>query len=174
MSKFKIGIAVVVVATALSAWLVIQVGVFASRYVGHLAERDLIAAAPALFVCFAVWLREGAPRPRWRTALVALCGLACVFAWPLHSLLTADAVPDSPTIAVLYRAVGTAALGRQQLLIDGALALGAAVLLLTPARLLRVTPLALVALLGFESVVAANAAAASATSSRFILVPPEQ
>jgi hypothetical protein len=160
------------VATALSAWLVIQVGVFASRYVGHLAERDLIAAAPPLFVCFAVWLREGAPRPRWRTALVALCGLACVFAWPLRSLLTADAVPDSPTIAVLYRAVGTAALGRQQLLIDGGLALGAAVLLLAPARLLRVTPLALVALLGFESVVAANAAASGAGRLRDTLVGP--
>ena len=37
-------------------------GMFASRYVGQLAERDLIAAAPALFGCFVVWLSRGMPR----------------------------------------------------------------------------------------------------------------
>ena len=54
--------AVLAVATALSLWLVLQVGVFASHYVGHLAERDMIAAAPPLFLCLAVWLELGAPR----------------------------------------------------------------------------------------------------------------
>jgi len=165
--------ATLAVATALSLWLVVQVGVFASRYVGHLAERDLIVAAPPLFVCFALWLREGAPRPRRRTLLVALTALACVFAWPLHTLVTPEALPDSPTIAAIYRAVGTAPLGRQQLLIDGALALGAAVLVLAPVRLLRATPLVLVALLGLESVVAANAGARAATRLRDTLVGPK-
>jgi hypothetical protein len=164
--------ATLAVATALSLWLVVQVGVFASRYVGQLAERDLIAAAPPLFVCLALWLREGAPRPRRWTLGVALAALASVFAWPLHTLVTADALPDSPTIAAVYRAVGTSGLGRQQLLLDGSLALAAAALVVAPARLLRAAPLLLVALLGLESVVAANVAARAAGRLRDTLVGP--
>jgi hypothetical protein len=166
------GQATLAVATALSFWLVVQVGVFASRYVGHLAERDLISAAPPLFVCFALWLREGAPRPRRTTLVVALAALACVFAWPLRTLVTPEARPDSPTVAAIYRAVGTAGLGRQQLLIDGALALAAVVLLVAPRRVLGATPLVLVALLGLESVVAANAGAAAAARLRDTVVGP--
>src|SRR5437667_2767411 len=90
--------ATLAVATSLSIWLVLQVGVFASRYVGHLAERDLIGAAPPLFLCLLLWLELGAPRTRRRVATVALAGAACVFAWPLHTLVKPEALPDSPTV----------------------------------------------------------------------------
>jgi hypothetical protein len=164
--------ATLAVATALSLWLVLQVGVFASRYVGHLAERDLIAAAPPLFLCLVLWLELGAPRTSRRVATVGVAGAACVFAWPLHTLVTPEALPDSPTVAAVFRAVGTAPLGQQQLLVDGGVALAALVLALAPPRILRVVPLLLVALLGLESVVAANTTAAAAGRIRDTLVGP--
>jgi Dolichyl-phosphate-mannose-protein mannosyltransferase len=164
--------ATLAVTTALTIWLVLQVGVFASRYVGHLAERDLIAAAPPLFLCLVLWLELGAPRTRRRVAIVGLAGAACVFAWPLHTLLKPDALPDSPTVAALYRAVGTAPLGQQQLLIDGGVAVAAILLALAPLRLLRLTPLLLVALLALESVAAADSTSAAAGRIRDTLVGP--
>jgi hypothetical protein len=164
--------ATLAVAIALSAWLVVQVGVFASRYVGHLAERDLIAAAPPLFLCLVLWLELGAPRTRRRVAVVGLAGAACVFAWPLHTLLTPEALPDSPTVAALYKAVGTSPLGQQQLLIDGGVAVAAILLALAPLRVLRLTPVLLVALLGLESVGAASATSAAAGRIRDTLVGP--
>lgn len=164
--------AALAVAISLAGWLVLQVGVFASRYVGHLAERDLIVAVPPLFLCFLVWLQLDAPRSRRRGLLVALVGAGCVFAWPLQTLLKPEARPDSSTVAALYRAVGTSSLGHQQLLLDGAVAVAAVLLAVGPSRLLRLTPVLLVALLGLESVVAANAAAAAARRVRDTLVGP--
>ncbi len=118
--------AVLAVATALSLWLVLQVGVFASRYVGHLAERDMIAAAPPLFLCLAVWLELGAPRTQRRTLLVSGVALVAILAWPLHTLLAPEALPDGAGLIPFHR------LGHQRLLLDGGLLLAALVLVLAP------------------------------------------
>ena len=56
------------VAASITVWLVAEVGVFASRHVGHLAERNLFALAPILFLALALWLDRGAPRPPVATA----------------------------------------------------------------------------------------------------------
>jgi hypothetical protein len=151
--------AALAVATAFSLLIVLQVGTFTSRYVGHLAERDLIAAAPPLFVCFAIWLRLGAPRARARVAAVVLAGLGTLYAWPLHTLLTAAALPDAAALVTPFKLVGQSSVTTQQALLDGAGAVAALVLWLTPASLLRAAPLVLVALLGAESVVAERYAA---------------
>ena len=68
-------------------WLVVEVGMFASEHVRRFAERDLLALAPILFLAFALWLERGAPRPRLRTATVALLALATVVVLPLKELL---------------------------------------------------------------------------------------
>ncbi len=135
------------VATALSLWLVLQVGVFASHYVGHLAERDMIAAAPPLFLCLAVWLELGAPRTIRRTLLVSGVALVAVLAWPLHTLLAPAALPDAAGLIPIHR------LGHQRLLLDGGLLLAALVLILAPRRVLRAVPYVLIALLGAGSVI---------------------
>jgi hypothetical protein len=65
--------AAALVATA-CAWTVIsvvQVGTFASRWVGHIAERDLLTVAPPLFLVFVLWLARGPPRPQPLTSVVA-------------------------------------------------------------------------------------------------------
>ena len=87
--------AVVVVALSLAAWLVVEVGVFASRYVGQLAERDLIAALPPLFLSFALWLKRGAPRPQPWTALLALAVAVPAVLLPFDRFVTDRAVPDA-------------------------------------------------------------------------------
>ena len=154
------------VATALSLWLVLQVGVFASHYVGHLAERDMIAAAPPLFLCLAVWLELGAPRTLRRTLLVSGVALVAVLAWPLHTLLAPAALPDAAGLIPIHR------LGHQRLLLDGGLLLAALVLILAPRRILRAVPYVLIALLGAGSVMAEQYAATQARLSQRTMLGP--
>ena len=66
--------AFVAVAVSYLPWLVLEVGIFASREVGHLAGRDLATAAPITLLGFAIWLSRGGRRPQPATAL-----LACLF-----------------------------------------------------------------------------------------------
>src|SRR5207302_3835809 len=68
--------AFVAVTIALCAGFVAQVGLFASRLLGRLAERNLIGLAPLLFLGFAVWLDRRWPRPRERAVAAGVGGLA--------------------------------------------------------------------------------------------------
>ena len=52
----------VAIATAWTIAVVVEVGTFASRWVDHVAERDLLTVAPPLFLVFGLWLRRGLPR----------------------------------------------------------------------------------------------------------------
>ena len=160
--------AVLSVATALSLWLVLQVGVFASHYVGHLAERDMIAAAPPLFLCLAVWLELGAPRTTRRTLLVSGVALVLVLAWPLHTLLAPAALPDAAGLIPIHR------LGHQRLLLDGGLLLAALVLILAPRRALRAVPYVLIVLLGAGSVMAEQYAATQSRLAQQTMLGPRQ
>ena len=79
------------VAVTISAcfWITIEVGVFASKYVHQLAERDLIALAPPLFACFAVWLSRGMPRPQPATLVIAGVVALPAVLLPVQTLVTA-------------------------------------------------------------------------------------
>jgi len=156
------------VATALSLWLVLQVGVFASHYVGHVAERDMIAVAPPLFLCLAIWLEAGAPRTGRRTLLVSGVALVLLLAWPLHRLLAPAALPDAAGLIPFHR------LGHQRLLLDGGLVLGALVLIFAPRAVLRAVPYVLVVLLGAGSVMAEQYAASQARLAQQTMLGPQQ
>ena len=160
--------AALAVATALSLWLILEVGVFASHYVGHLAERDLIAAAPPLFLCLAVWLELGAPRTTRRALLVTGTALVAILAWPLGTLLTAEALPDAAGLIPIYR------LGHHRLILDGGVALAALVLILAPRRVLGAVPYVLIALLGAGSVMAEQYAAKQARLAQQTMLGPRQ
>ena len=86
--------AFVAVAIAYSAALVVEVGMFASRFVGHLAERQLVTAAPLLFVALAVWLRRGAPRPQPWISVAAVALAVPVLLLPVGDLVVPEAAPD--------------------------------------------------------------------------------
>lgn len=87
--------ALVATALALTVWLTIQVGVFASKYVGHLAERDLIGALPPLFLALALWLQRGAPRPQPWTAILALAVAAPAILLPIGRFAILESEPDA-------------------------------------------------------------------------------
>lgn len=87
--------ALVAVSVSSSVWLTVQVGTFASRYVGHLAERDLIIVAPPLFACLAVWLARGLPRPQPSTSIVGLMVATPALLLPVRAVITPHAVPDA-------------------------------------------------------------------------------
>jgi hypothetical protein len=87
--------ALLATALALTLWLTVQVGVFASKYVGLLAERDLIGVLPVLFIAFALWLQLGAPRPRPWTPLLAVALAAPAILLPIGRFATLAAEPDS-------------------------------------------------------------------------------
>ncbi len=161
------GRAALSVATALSLWLVLQVGAFASHYVGHVAERDLIVTAPPLFLCLAIWLEAGAPRTTRRTLLVSAVALVLLLAWPLHTLLAPAALPDGAGLIPFHR------LGHERLLLDGGLLLGALVLILAPRRVLRAVPYVLIVLLGAGSVLAEQYAARQSRLSQQTMLGPQ-
>jgi Dolichyl-phosphate-mannose-protein mannosyltransferase len=95
--------AYVATTVAVALWLVLEVGVFASRHIGQLAERNLFGLAPLFFLGFALWLQRGLPRPRLASAVVAVAALALLLALPVERFVSAAALPDSFTLIPLYK-----------------------------------------------------------------------
>lgn len=97
--------AVALVATA-SAWLVcllLEIGIFASRWVGHIAERSLLTLAPPLFLVFGLWLSRGAPRPRIWTQAVALLVAVPAVLLPVSRFAVQEAALDAFSFLPLWR-----------------------------------------------------------------------
>ncbi len=97
--------AAALVATA-CAWTVIslvEVGTFASRWVGHIAERDLITVVPPLFLVFVLWLARGVPRPQPLTSVVALAVAAPAILLPVSRFATQEAALDAFSFIPLWR-----------------------------------------------------------------------
>src|SRR5581483_2781532 len=93
------------VTTACAAGLVAEVGLFASRNLGRLGERYLLALAPLCFLALALWLDRGAPRPRVVTAAVAAGALAVLAVLPARFFGEA-AGPDAPATVLVRDAFG--------------------------------------------------------------------
>ena len=94
--------AFVAVAIALAAGFVAQVGLFASRLLGRLAERNLIGLAPLAFLGFALWLDRRCPRPRVVTAAAGAVAIGLLAYLP-PSFVSAAAEPDAFSVIPLYR-----------------------------------------------------------------------
>ena len=149
--------------------IALQVGVFASRYSPHVLGRDLAALPPLLFLCFALWLARGAPRPRFTASLTAVALLALVVSVPWNDLVV-NALPDAMSLALLVdRPLGLAP--------ASAVAIGAAVLLVAfrflPVRLAPFLVPLIAVLLVTTSAVASNhvTAAANAVQPSFVGTP---
>ena len=161
------------VAVSFTVLLVLEVGVFASRYVGRLAERDLIGLAPILFLGLMIWIERGAPRGFFTTSWVALAVAAPLALLPLGRLVTSYAPPDAPTLTALYDLRHTTSL--RALEVAFFVGTGAAILLfaLLPRRFVWLLPaLVLVALAG-GSVAAARQAADQAQLRQATYLGPD-
>lgn len=89
--------------TAAIFWLVVQVGIFASRFAGRIEERNMFHVAPLLFLGFALWLQAGLPRPPRLTPLAAVLPLALFLTVPLESLLNLSLLSDTFTLIPYYK-----------------------------------------------------------------------
>jgi hypothetical protein len=141
---------------ALTAWLVVEVGVFASRHVGHLAERNLFPLVPLLLLALVLWLERGAPRRTLAALVAALAAVGLLVAIPFERFTTLAATPSAFTQIPLYELT-------DRFDLDVVVPLAAAVLLavcaVVPRRVLAVGLPVLLVCLG---------TAASVSASRFV------
>jgi hypothetical protein len=97
--------AYVAVTVAFVGWMVLEVGVFASRHVHHLAERNLFHVAPLLFVGLVVWLARGAPRTVAGTFVIALGAVALLIALPVQRFTELGSLHNELTLVPLYELI---------------------------------------------------------------------
>jgi len=95
--------ALVATAVAYLSVTVLEVSAFASRFVEHVTERQLLSLAPPAFIAFAVWLRRGLPRPQPVTSILTLTLAAFVLLLPLDRVATPSAAADSLSTIPLER-----------------------------------------------------------------------
>ena len=144
--------ALLIVTACALVLVVVQVGLFSSRYAGHLLGRDMALLPPILFLVFALWLDRGAPRPRV-VATPLILGIFLLLALtPWHRLVAANVLPDTFGIAILYSA---GAVHAATIVATASLVV---LLLVTavPSRAAMVLPVAVFALLVTTSAVAAH------------------
>ena len=122
---------------AFAAGFVAEVGLFASRYVGRLAERDLLGLAPLLFLGLCLWLDLGAPRRRASSYVVAFAAAALVLALPLGKLVHRAALPDAFTLIPVWK------LGHYDVVVWTFTAVAVFAFALLPRRALVALPVAL-------------------------------
>jgi hypothetical protein len=121
----------VAVVLAYMPWLALEVGVFASRHIGHLAGRDLLTASPLLFLGFALWLDRGAPRPQPLASVIAFVAAAGLLLLPIRSFASDRTLQDVLELVPLVRL----APDERELAFAVAIAVGAALFVLVPRRL---------------------------------------
>jgi hypothetical protein len=150
------------VTAAAVLWFVVQVGIFASRNVNHIAERDLLALVPLLLLALCAWIYNGAPRPRGAAAAAALLVVAAVLYLPVRRFVTHEEFADAFSLIPLVRLrEHTSGLFVDVVVTGGATALLAATLLL-PRRLLAAVPVAIGILFAVSSISASRALATDA------------
>jgi hypothetical protein len=164
--------AFVAVALAFTGWLVVEVGVFASRYADVLLERNLLGLAPLSFLALALWLDRGAPRNYLGAAATAFVAAAVVLLLPADRFVDVLGVQDSMTVAAALRVLGEHP-GLDPLLLVGVPAAAAAALFaLTPRRLAPLLVPALLLVFAAESVAASHEVRAASTERQALLVGP--
>jgi hypothetical protein len=86
--------------------LVIEVGIYASRFSLRIEERNMFVVAPLLFIAFTLWLARGLPRPIGLTAIAALAPAALLLTLNLKSLLNIGVLSDTFGLVPLLRLSG--------------------------------------------------------------------
>jgi glycosyltransferase involved in cell wall biosynthesis len=86
-------------ALPLTAWLLLEVGAFASALSPRIQERNLFYVAPLFLIALLAWIERGMPRPPRATAIAAVVAAALPGALPYHRLI--DVPAESDTLALL-------------------------------------------------------------------------
>jgi hypothetical protein len=83
--------------------LVIEVGIYASRFSLRIEERNMFVVAPLLFLAFALWLERGLPRPMILTVVAAVAPAAALLTLNLKNLLNISVLSDTFGLVPLLR-----------------------------------------------------------------------
>ncbi len=121
-------------AVSLSAWLVLEVSVFASApFVSRIEERNMFYVAPLFFIALLVWIELDLPRPR-AAGVVAAAAAALVGAVPYAGLLNGNATSDTLAFLPLWTLQDTITTLDQvaAVVVLGAIAIAALGLLVPP------------------------------------------
>ena len=161
------------VTIAVSLVFAAAVGLFASRWVGRLAERNLIALAPLLFIGFCLWLDRGAPRPRVTTALAVAAALGLLAFVPWDAFVIRAAQPDAySTIPLRWMLLVYPNLDVRLVVLVAAVEVFA-LAVLVPRRLRWLMPVGLGALLAAASIPTTVEVVREARDFRAALVGPD-
>jgi len=162
----------IAVALATAVWLVLEVGVFASRELGLLAERNLIAAAPLLFLGFALWLDRGGPGPVLVRAVAAAVVAVAIVLLPLGKLVVPDALPHAFSLVPLSHLRNATSAGTMRLVVALVVVAAAVLFALLPTRALGVLPVLLFVALAAGSVAASREVGEQARTQQERLLGP--
>ena len=160
------------VTLATAVWLVLEVGVFASRELGLLAERNLIAVAPLLFLGFALWLDRGGPGGVVVRAVAAALVVLAIAALPLRTLVVPDALPHAFSLVPLWHLRELTSSGTTRLVVALSVLAAGALFALVPRRRLAVLPVLLLAALAAGSVSASREVGEQARAQQQRLLGP--
>jgi len=83
----------------LIAWLLLEVGAFASALSPRIQERNLFYVAPLFLIALLAWIERGLPRPPRVAAIAAVVAAALPAGLPYQRLI--DASAESDTLALL-------------------------------------------------------------------------
>jgi hypothetical protein len=148
--------ALVATALAYAVVTVIEVGAFASRFVEHVTERQLLSVAPPIFVAFAVWLERGAPRPQPATSIIAFLVAASALLLPLDRVTTLAAYADAPSMIPLEQLTRHVGQTTFEALYAGALATVLLAAVLLPRRAVPALAVVVALVLGGATLVASK------------------
>jgi hypothetical protein len=146
------------VATA-AAWtfaVVLEVGTFASRWIGHLAERDLLTIAPPLFLVFGLWIRRGLPRAGLGAKLLALAVATPAVLLPIGRFATPESALDAFTFIPLERLAARTSTATLELAFPLVAASLVAAAMVVPRRARAVLPTLVAVVLAGLSIVATH------------------
>jgi hypothetical protein len=132
--------AFVAVGASATFWLVVQVGIFASRWSQRMSERYFFHAEPLLLLALVVWINRGCRRPRRTLVIAALTPVALVLALPLEQLVSdAGIVSDAFALIPLSRiASALGGLHAEWFVVVGVAAAAGVAIAVLPRKLLAV------------------------------------
>jgi hypothetical protein len=130
-------------ASALSAWLILEVAAFASLPgVTRIEERNMFYVAPLFLIALLVWIDRGAPRPRPSTPVVAACAGLLVGVLLFSKLIGMTPTADTLQLTPWWRLHAHGLTVHEAWLVATLLALcGAALFAFVPRRFILALPL---------------------------------
>lgn len=162
------------VALAFCGWIVLEVGIFSSRYADVLLERNLLGLAPLLFLALGLWLDRRAPGPYLLTAVVAFAAAGFALLLPYGRFVGVDGVQDAMTVAAALHVLDGRP-GLDPLLLVGLPAVvAAAAFALTPRRLAPLLVPALLLAFAAESVAASREVRSASAERQALLLGPDR